>query len=96
MAEIEFKEGAPRRAPRHPRRQQSYSLGRHPDRDLPLDDAMASSHHAELRQENGGWQIVDLGSSNGTQLNNARISARALDRRRSRADRRNHFRLLCG
>ena len=74
MAEIEFTEGA-LVGQRFALTEKSYSLGRHPDRDLPLDDALASTNHAELRQVNGGWEIVDLASSNGTRLNDASISS---------------------
>ena len=72
MAEIEFTQG-PLTGSRLPLSAASFTIGRHPDRDLPLDDTMASSHHAELRCEDGAWSIVDLGSSNGTLLNHAPV-----------------------
>ena len=40
---------------------------------------MVSSHHAELRLEDGAWQLVDLGSSNGTLLNNTQNRARLVE-----------------
>ena len=44
-------------------------FGRHPECEVAFDahrDIDASSRHAELRQVNSGWVLVDLGSSNGT------------------------------
>ncbi|MCC3773123.1 ATP-binding cassette domain-containing protein, partial [Streptomyces sp. UNOC14_S4] len=45
-------------------------IGRGDDNDLVLDDLVVSRHHAELRTTpDGGHEIVDLGSHNGTYLN---------------------------
>jgi MoxR-like ATPase len=77
MAEIEFTQG-PLKGRRLPLASENFTIGRHPENDLMLDDIMASSHHAELRRENGGWKIVDLGSSNGTLLNNAPVRTATL------------------
>ncbi|MEV6978332.1 FHA domain-containing protein [Kitasatospora sp. NPDC093806] len=45
-------------------------IGRAPDNDLVLEDLVVSRHHAELRTlPDGGHEIVDLGSHNGTYLN---------------------------
>ncbi|MFD0273873.1 FHA domain-containing protein [Kitasatospora sp. NPDC127111] len=45
-------------------------IGRAGDNDLVLDDLVVSRHHAELRTlPDGGHEIVDLGSHNGTYLN---------------------------
>jgi pSer/pThr/pTyr-binding forkhead associated (FHA) protein len=54
MPEIEFKEG-PLAGRRLTLESKTYSLGRRPDMDLPLDDVMISSEHAELRFQDGGW-----------------------------------------
>ncbi|MEA3212678.1 MAG: MoxR-like ATPase [Chthoniobacter sp.] len=77
MAEIEFTQG-PMAGQRLPLSSDSFSIGRHPETDLVLDDVMASSHHAELRCEGGAWSIVDLGSSNGTLLNKAPVTSARL------------------
>ena len=77
MAEIEFKEG-PNTGHRLALSSQTVTLGRRPGMDLLLEDTMVSGHHAELRFEDGGWQIVDLGSSNGTMLNDAKITSARL------------------
>ncbi|MGK5549673.1 ATP-binding cassette domain-containing protein, partial [Streptomyces sp. URMC 127] len=45
-------------------------IGRGPDNDLTVDDLVVSRRHAELRAGPGGdYEIVDLGSHNGTFLN---------------------------
>ncbi len=49
-------------------------LGRTPDNDIVIDNTYISGHHAEfLRQADGGYELVDLQSSNGTFVNNKRI-----------------------
>ncbi|MER5728759.1 FHA domain-containing protein [Streptomyces sp. NPDC002138] len=46
------------------------AIGRAPENDLVLDDLVVSRHHAELRSlADGGFEITDLGSHNGTYLN---------------------------
>ncbi|MEV7773740.1 ATP-binding cassette domain-containing protein [Kitasatospora sp. NPDC086791] len=45
-------------------------IGRAPDNEMVLDDLVVSRHHAELRElPDGGHEIVDLNSHNGTYLN---------------------------
>ncbi|MFJ8622486.1 FHA domain-containing protein [Kitasatospora sp. NPDC093550] len=49
-------------------------IGRSYDNDLVLDDLVVSRHHAELRElPDGGHEIVDLGSHNGTYLNGSPV-----------------------
>jgi hypothetical protein len=48
-------------------------LGREADNDLVLADGGASRHHARLMPGEGGWVLEDLGSSNGTWVEGARI-----------------------
>jgi len=51
-------------------------IGRTPDNDLVVSDLGVSRHHAELRKSSSGkYEIVDLGSHNGTFVNGSRISA---------------------
>jgi ABC-type multidrug transport system ATPase subunit/pSer/pThr/pTyr-binding forkhead associated (FHA) protein len=41
------------------------TVGRDPANDICIDEPVVSWHHARLEQVTGGYQIVDLGSSNG-------------------------------
>ncbi len=41
---------------------------------VPLTDHTVSRRHAELRPENGAWELVDLNSVNGTFLNGQRVA----------------------
>ena len=49
------------------------TIGRSRQNDISLEITEVSRHHAELRQKDTGWQIVDLGSSNGTFLAGKRL-----------------------
>ncbi|MDF9815382.1 FHA domain-containing protein [Streptomyces sp. SPB162] len=44
-------------------------IGREPDNDLVVDELVVSRRHAELRAGPDGYEIIDLGSHNGTYLN---------------------------
>ncbi len=47
----------------------SATLGRAPDNTIVLPDPSVSAHHAAVRQEQGQWWVEDLGSTNGTAVN---------------------------
>ena len=49
--------------------QPTTSAGRHPDSDIFLDDVTVSRRHAEFRSDGGEFQVVDVGSLNGTYVN---------------------------
>ena len=50
-------------------------IGRRPDNDIVVSDLGVSKNHAELRQTpTGRYQIIDLGSHNGTFVNGARVN----------------------
>jgi hypothetical protein len=48
-------------------------IGRSRDCDIQLADANVSRRHAELRQEGASYWIVDLGSTNGVEVNGKRV-----------------------
>ncbi len=51
-------------------------LGRQADNGLVINDPGISRHHAKFRRDQAGaWSVEDLGSSNGTFVNEARITA---------------------
>jgi pSer/pThr/pTyr-binding forkhead associated (FHA) protein len=49
------------------------TVGRLPENMLQIEDASVSSRHAEILFENNAWFIRDIGSTNGTYLNGAKI-----------------------
>jgi pSer/pThr/pTyr-binding forkhead associated (FHA) protein len=54
------------------------SAGRHPNADIFLDDVTVSRRHAEFRRHGTSFEIVDLGSMNGTYYEGERVDAHAL------------------
>ena len=54
--------------------QRSIVLGRSRESDIRVDDANVSRRHAEVRQEGATYWVVDLDSTNGTELNGRRVS----------------------
>ena len=58
--------------------QPTTSAGRHPDSDIFLDDVTVSRRHAEFRLENGEFQVVDVGSLNGTYVNREPVDSAVL------------------
>jgi FhaA, N-terminal domain/FHA domain len=49
-------------------------VGRSREADVVIQDPNVSRRHAELRREEGGWQVVDLGSTNGIKVNGRRVT----------------------
>ncbi|EOM78432.1 FHA domain-containing protein [Rhodococcus rhodnii] len=58
--------------------QATTSAGRHPDSDIFLDDVTVSRRHAEFRQEDDEFQVVDVGSLNGTYVNREPVDSAVL------------------
>ena len=54
------------------------SAGRHPGSDIFLDDVTVSRRHAEFRNENGEFQVLDIGSLNGTYVNRQPVESAVL------------------
>jgi pSer/pThr/pTyr-binding forkhead associated (FHA) protein len=48
-------------------------MGRQADCDLLIDEPNASRHHAEIRPDGDGYLLTDLGSTNGTKVNDTLI-----------------------
>lgn len=49
-------------------------LGRSGQASVILDDVYVSDEHAEVLADEGGWAVRDLGSTNGTFLNGAKVT----------------------
>ena len=62
----------------HPITSHSVVIGRSRECDLRVSDGNASRRHAEVVQEGEAYVIVDLGSTNGTELNGKRITREEL------------------
>jgi pSer/pThr/pTyr-binding forkhead associated (FHA) protein len=58
--------------------QATTSAGRHPDSDIFLDDVTVSRRHAEFRLETSEFQVVDVGSLNGTYVNREPVDSAVL------------------
>ncbi|MFT4126451.1 MAG: FHA domain-containing protein [Gordonia sp. (in: high G+C Gram-positive bacteria)] len=58
--------------------QPTTSAGRHPDSDIFLDDVTVSRRHAEFRQGDSDFQVVDVGSLNGTYVNREPVDTATL------------------
>jgi hypothetical protein len=60
---------------RHPINKTTMCIGRNRDNDICLINDSISSHHAEIhRKRDGGFNIVDLGSTNGVLVNGVKIN----------------------
>ena len=55
------------------------SLGRVADNDIQIDDESISGHHAEISKKGEDFILRDLGSTNGTFINEEKISERKLE-----------------
>ncbi|GAB04216.1 pSer/pThr/pTyr-binding forkhead associated (FHA) protein [Gordonia amarae] len=58
--------------------QATTSAGRHPDSDIFLDDVTVSRRHAEFRLGDNEFQVVDVGSLNGTYVNREPVDTASL------------------
>ncbi len=64
--------------PRNVRLDASTTIGRAPECELRLDDTYASQQHARIFGRNGSWYVEDLGSTNGTFVNEQKLAAPAM------------------
>jgi general secretion pathway protein E len=58
---------------------EAVTIGRQPDNSVVLADDMTSRHHCVIEPWDGGFRVRDLGSSNGTRLNDQKVTAEPLD-----------------
>jgi hypothetical protein len=54
----------------------SWTIGSKPDCDLVVDLPRVSGHHCRLTRDDTGYVLEDLGSTNGTYVNGARVTGR--------------------
>ncbi|HUF75919.1 MAG TPA: FHA domain-containing protein [Longimicrobiales bacterium] len=54
-------------------KQESIVVGREDDADVVIDNPSVSRRHAEIRVGDNGWEVQDLGSSNGTFIRGTKI-----------------------
>jgi type II secretory pathway predicted ATPase ExeA len=59
--------------------QRKVLIGRHSHNEINLRDGSVSRHHAMIVPEAGRWLLVDLNSTNGTQVNGEPVKHRRLD-----------------
>lgn len=59
-------------------RRSRVTIGRHESNDLQLDSRTVSNYHAEILCESGALTLRDLGSTNGTFLNERRVQSEAI------------------
>ena len=70
---------------RRPRRADDVVIGRSSECDIVVGDPNVSRRHAEVRRIGRGFSLVDLGSTNGTEVNGQRVTRDvAHERRRDR------------
>lgn len=53
-------------------------LGRHPDSEISLDDISVSRRHAEIERQETEYVLRDMGSMNGTYVNQRRVDSTVL------------------
>ena len=63
---------------RFPLESEAVSIGRLDSCDIVLDDPTVSRHHADVRRENDGFDVVDMGSRNGTRVNGYGVTRQRL------------------
>jgi pSer/pThr/pTyr-binding forkhead associated (FHA) protein len=54
-------------------------IGRSPDCNLVIDDPTLGRHHAQIQVTDQGWWFEDLGSANGSFVNDVRIASAFLN-----------------
>ena len=78
LATIELMNEGPLKGKRFEIRAPLTHVGRGAHNDIVLTDDTVSDSHAKLQKREGGWYLVDMGSSNGTYAGGQRISGEAM------------------
>ncbi|MEX2421211.1 MAG: DUF3662 and FHA domain-containing protein [Actinomycetota bacterium] len=88
VAELNVLEGDRRSAVSFPISKPLTTIGRLAESDVTVEDPAASRQHAEIRQTgSGSFAVVDLGSTNGTSVNGARLASGGAGQTLSDGDR---------
>src|SRR5258706_5869791 len=56
----------------------TYTVGRSPELDIPIEEDAVSRQHARFVRGDGSWSLEDLGSTNGSFVNDERVTLRQL------------------
>src|SRR5215468_11060292 len=78
MARLLFKDSQGREGTVELSPTETVYVGRGLECAIRTDDGMVSRRHSQIRMEGGRYVVEDLGSANGTHLNNIRIQKQAL------------------
>lgn len=62
----------------YPLEKEIITVGRDPENDIVIDDPSVSRKHAKLQHSDKGYEIIDLGSTNGLTFNNAQVTEKIL------------------
>ena len=77
LATIEIMNEGPMKGARYELRTPLTHVGRGAHNDIVLTDDTVSDSHAKIQRREGGWVVVDMGSSNGTYCGGQRIAGEA-------------------
>ena len=77
LATLEIMNEGPLKGKRFEIRAPLTHVGRGAHNDIVLTDDTVSDSHAKIQKREGGWYVVDMGSSNGTYASGQRISGEA-------------------
>src|SRR4051812_23919014 len=78
MARLQFRDSQGREGVVELSPTETVYVGRQLECAIRTDDGMVSRRHSQIRMEGGRYVVEDLGSANGTLLNNNRIQKQAL------------------
>src|SRR5688572_23029124 len=78
MARLQFRDSQGREGTVELSPTETVYVGRGLECAIRTDDGMVSRRHSQIRMEGGRYVVEDLGSANGTHLNNVRVQKQAL------------------